>query len=132
MNDCGNKSPRSLRSESGVFLLDREGVAQVFSASEENPMLKEYHGSCRKVINSFVVPHGVKGIGGRILNEIWVREKFELPDGLVHIGRGSSAFGPRAFLPNAPFRRLLFRRAWRSWGLMRLRTVRFKGFACRF
>ena len=97
MNDCGNKSPRSLRSESGVFLLDREGVAQVFSASEENPMLKEYHGPCRKVINSFVVPHGVKGIGGRILNEIWVREKFELPDGLVHIGRGSSAFGPRAF-----------------------------------
>ena len=84
-------------SEAGTFCLDADGVARHFEAAEGNLLLSEYHGYCRKAINSFVVPHGVKGLDSRILSEVWVREKFELPEGLVHIGRGSSPFGPCAF-----------------------------------
>lgn len=84
-------------SVSGVFYLDKEGMARDFSAAESNPLISECHGYCRKAINSFVVPHGVKGLASRILNEVWVRERFELPEGLVHIGRGSTPFGPCAF-----------------------------------
>lgn len=97
MNDCENHDPSCLRSESGAFSLDKDGVARCFDAAEGNPLLSEYHGYCRKAINSFVVPYGVKGLDSRILSEVWVREKFELPEGLVHIGRGSSPFGPCAF-----------------------------------
>ena len=97
MNDCENNDPSCLRSESGAFPIDKDGVARCFFEAEGNPMLSEHHGYCRKAINSFVVPHGVKGLDSRILSEVWVREKFELPEGLVHIGRGSSPFGPCAF-----------------------------------
>ena len=97
MNDYGNSASDCLMSESGTFCLDADGVARHFEAAEGNPLLSEYHGYCRKAINSFVVPHGVKGLDSRILSEVWVREKFELPEGLVHIGRGSSPFGPCAF-----------------------------------
>lgn len=97
MNDCENHDSSCLRSESGVFSLDKDGVARNFFEAEGNPLLSEYHGHCRKAINSFVVPHGVKGLDSRILSEVWVREKFGLPEGLVHIGRGSSSFGPCAF-----------------------------------
>ena len=97
MNDCDNNDPSCLRSESGAFSIDKDGVARHFFEAEGNPLLSEYHGYCRKAINSFVVPHGVKGLDSRILSEVWVREKFELPEGLVHIGRGSSPFGLCAF-----------------------------------
>lgn len=97
MDDCGNVTQDCLSSESGTFCLDSDGVARHFEAVEVNPLLTEYHGCCRKAINSFVVPYGVKGLDSRILSEVWVREKFELPEGLVHIGRGSSPFGPCAF-----------------------------------
>ena len=97
MNDCENNDPSCLRSESGAFFLDKEGVARDFAEARGNPLLSECHGYCRKAINSFVVPHGVKGLDSRILSEVWVREKFELPEGLVHIGRGSSPFGTCAF-----------------------------------
>ena len=97
MNGCENNDPSCLRSESGAFSLDKDGVARCFDAAEGNPLISEYHGYCRKAINSFVVPHGVKGLDSRILSEVWVREKFELPEGLVHIGRGSSPFGLCAF-----------------------------------
>ena len=97
MNDCDNNDPSCLRSESGVFSLDKDGVARHFFEAEGNPLLSECHGCCRKAINSFVVPHGVKGLDSRILSEVWVREKFELPESLVHIGRGSSPFGLCAF-----------------------------------
>ena len=97
MNDCGNMTPDCLTSESGTFALDKDGVARHFFEAEGNPMLSECHGYCRKSINSFVVPHGVKGLGSRILSEVWVREKFELPDGLVRIGSASALYGPFEF-----------------------------------
>ena len=97
MNNCENNDPFCLKTESGAFFLDKEGVARDFAEARGNPLLSVYHGYCRKAINSFVVPYGVKGLDSRILNEAWVREKFELPEGLVHIGRGSSPFGTCAF-----------------------------------
>ena len=97
MNDCENHDPSCLRSESGAFPIDKDGVARHFFEAEGNPLIFEYHGYCRKAINSFVVPHGVKGLGSRILSEVWVREKFELPDGLVRIGSASALYGPFEF-----------------------------------
>ena len=47
MNDCGNGIPNCLSSESGVFHLDKEGVAREFAASEGNPLVDERRGSLK-------------------------------------------------------------------------------------
>ena len=46
MNDCDNNDPSCLRSESGVFSLDKDGVARHFF---------EVHGKCSMVDNSQII-----------------------------------------------------------------------------
>ena len=88
---------RCLRSESGAFYIDNEGVVQRFEPSGDNPIMEEkveepqaYYGFVMKEsIRHLIVPEGVKGFRSEFMRGISVMERFSLPDGLLCIGNNT-------------------------------------------
>lgn len=84
-----------LESESGLFYVDGNGIAQRFEALYNNPFfeimpLKKDNPTVNKSsIRTFIVPKGVKGFASDFMRETRIVERFELPDGLISIGNNS-------------------------------------------
>ena len=84
---------REIKSESGAFYTDGNGIVLRFEPSENNPFVEEdteyndnYTYNTGKSIRTFVVPEGVKGFVSDFMREVRVLERFELPEGLQRIG----------------------------------------------
>ena len=82
-----------LKSESGTFYLDSEGIVLRFEPADNNPFIgektksdKNYIYSTDRSIRTFIVPEGVKGFASFIMHGTRVLERFELPEGLIYIG----------------------------------------------
>lgn len=86
-----NYTERILTSESGRFHLNGVGIVQRFEPSGDNPLMEECEGICRHVIDTLIVPGGVRGFCDEFLRSVHVKSRFELPDSLVSIG-GTTAF----------------------------------------
>lgn len=88
---------RCLRSESGTFYVDDEGIVLCFEPSEDNPITEEkvdepqaYDGFIvKKSIKHLIVPEGVKGFVSDFMRGIRVLERFSLPDELLNIGNNT-------------------------------------------
>lgn len=87
---------REIKSESGTFYTDGNGIALRFEPSENNPFVEEeteYHDNYTyntgKSIRTFVVPEGVKGFVSDFMRGVRVLERFELPEGLQRIANNS-------------------------------------------
>ena len=76
-----------LTSESGRFYLDDFGIVQRFEPADSNPFVEFYDGLCGRHIDTMIVPYGVKGFCDEFMRSVHVRVKFELPQGLVEIGK---------------------------------------------
>lgn len=90
---------RVLISESGMFYIDGNGVAQRFWPSSNNPILKEetemnanYTVKTDMSIRTLIVPEGVKGLASDFMRGTRIIERFELPEGLISIGDNSFDF----------------------------------------
>ena len=84
---------RVLVSESGKFYIDGKGIVQRFEPSEDNPFVDEetvkeanYTFKTNKSIRTFIVPKGVKGFVSNFMRGVEVKERFELPEGLLSLG----------------------------------------------
>ncbi len=96
-----NRKLIALESESGVFLVDEDGVAREFQPAADNLFVNENtdmkirystYSTTRK-LRTFVVPEGVKAFVSDFLRNTYVVEKFELPNSLLSIGCYSSSAG---------------------------------------
>ena len=76
-----------LTSESGRFYLDESGMVQRFEPADNNPFVEFYDGLCSRHIDTLIIPCGVKGFCDEFMRSVHVRVKFELPQGLVEIGK---------------------------------------------
>lgn len=88
---------RVLYSESGAFVVDRNGIVQSFEPSEGNPFFDEktelngnYIYCTHRSIRTLIVPDSVKGFAPDFMRGFRVIERFELPEGLISIGNNSS------------------------------------------
>lgn len=83
-----------LESESGVFHIDNEGMLTSFQPSADNPIVEEkieeplaYYGYLiKKSIGHLVIPKGVRSFVDDMFRGITVKERLELPEGLISIG----------------------------------------------
>ena len=87
---------RVLYSESGAFVVDRNGIVQSFEPSEGNPFFDEktelngnYIYCTHRSIRTLIVPDGVKGFVSGFMLGVRVTGRFELPEGLINIGNNS-------------------------------------------
>lgn len=85
-----------LKSESGTFYIDENGIAQRFEPSVDNPFIEEettkeanYMYDTYKSIRSFIVPIGVKGFASDFMRGTRIIERFALPEELISIGYNS-------------------------------------------
>ena len=84
-----------LESESGLFYVDGNGIAQRFEALYNNPffeimpLVKDNPTVNKSSIRTFIVPKGVKGFASDFMRETRIVERFELPEGLISIGNNS-------------------------------------------
>ena len=76
-----------LKSESGRFYLDEFGMVQRFEPTGGNLFDEFYDGLCSRHVDTLIVPCGVKGFCDEFMRYVHVRVKFELPQGLVEIGK---------------------------------------------
>lgn len=93
-----SKERCTLRSESGSFVIDGNGVVQRFEPSSTNPFIEEvttiksnYTYDTYKSIRTFIIPEGVKGFATGFMRGIRVSERFELPESLTSIGENCFA-----------------------------------------
>ena len=96
----GTKGHSMLKSESGTFYIDENGIAQRFEPSVDNPFIEEgtekegnYTFTTNRSIRTFVVPKGVKGFVSDFMRDMHVIERFELPNGLLCIGNNTHDLG---------------------------------------
>lgn len=89
-----------LESESGLFFIDENGIAQRFEPAKDNPFFDEeteqndnYTFKTDKSIRTLIIPKGVKGFVPDFMRGIRVTERFELPEGLKSIGNNSFDIG---------------------------------------
>lgn len=83
-----------LESESGLFCIDKDGMLTEFRPSEDNPIIvtkKEEPFALNgyieeRSIRHLIIPKGVKGFADDVIRYLKVKERFELPDGLLYIG----------------------------------------------
>ena len=94
VRQISNKSV--LKSESGSFHVDKNGIAQRFEPAGDNPFIDEktelndnYIHRTEKSIRTFIVPGGVKGFASDFMRGVRVLERFELPNDLLIIGHYS-------------------------------------------
>lgn len=85
-----------LKSESGLFYTDGNGIVQRFEPAGVNPFFDEdiektdnYTYKTQKSIRSLVIPNGVRGFSSDFMRGVRVTERFELPEGLISIGNNS-------------------------------------------
>ena len=85
-----------LKSESGFFYIDGNGIVQRFEPAGDNTFIEEekehndnYTYKTRKSIRTMVIPNGVKGFVSDFMRGVRVTERFELPEGLERIGNNS-------------------------------------------
>ena len=85
-----------LKSESGSFFIDKNGIVQRFEPAEDNPFIEEeaefndnYTYTTHKSIRTMIIPDGVKGFSSDFMRGIRVTERFKLPEGLERIGNNS-------------------------------------------
>jgi len=85
-----------LRSESGTFFVDGDGIVQYFEPSDNNLFSDEiteyednYTHRTDRSIRTLIVPEGVKGFVLDFMRGIRVLEQFSLPDGLLNIGNNT-------------------------------------------
>lgn len=88
-----------LKSESGSFIVDENGIVQRFEPKEDNPFIdektefrKNYSTITYKSIRTFIVPQGVKGFVSDFMRYTRVIERFELPEGLLCLGNNHNPF----------------------------------------
>ena len=89
-----------LESESGLFFVDENGIAQRFEPAKDNPFFDEetehndnYTFKTDKSIRTLIIPKGVKGFVSDFMRGVRVTERFELPEGLISIGNNSFDIG---------------------------------------
>ena len=89
-----------LKSESGLFFIDENGIVQHFDPAEDNPFFDEetehndnYTFKTDKSIRTLIIPKGVKGFVSNFMRGVRVTERFELPEGLISIGKNSFDIG---------------------------------------
>lgn len=89
-----------LKSESGNFYIDQDGIVLRFDPSVDNPFIEEeseknanYTFTTNKSIRTFVVPKGVKGFVSDFMRDVRVVERFQLPEGLLSIGNNTYDLG---------------------------------------
>lgn len=82
-----------LESESGVFVVDANGIVQRFEPSEDNPLVDEettiasnYTYSTTQTIRTLIVPCGVKGFVEHFMQGIRISERLVFPESLESIG----------------------------------------------
>lgn len=83
-----------LGSESGLFHIDKDGMLTNFQPSGNNPIIEEktedpcaYDGYViKKSIQHLVIPKGVRSFADDMFRGITVKERLELPEGLISIG----------------------------------------------
>lgn len=85
-----------MRSESGFFYIDGNGIVQRFEPARDNPFFDEdfeitdnYTYKIQKSIRSMVIPNGVRGFASDFIRGVRVIERFEFPEGLINIGNNS-------------------------------------------
>lgn len=88
-----NDNDSILTSESGLFFVNVDGIAQRFEPSEDNPFEDDVSDSqeskISKSIRTLIIPEGVKGFVSDFMRGVKVLERFELPEGLLSIGNNS-------------------------------------------
>ena len=82
-----------LTSESGRFYLDESCIVQRFEPAGGNLFDEFYDGLCSRHVDTLIVPCGVKGFCDEFMRYVHVRVKFELPQGLVEIGKAEIGVG---------------------------------------
>ena len=91
VRQLSNKS--ELKSESGFFYIDVDGIVQRFVPTEDNPYVDDVSDyqitKISKSIRTMVIPNGVKGFVSDFMRGVRVTERFELPEGLERIGNNS-------------------------------------------
>ena len=93
VGQVSNKSV--LKSESGFFYIDGNGIVQRFVPAEDNhnPYVDDVSDyqitKISKSIRTMVIPNGVKGFVSDFMRGVRVTERFELPEGLESIGNNS-------------------------------------------
>ena len=93
VGQVSNKSV--LKSESGFFYIDGNGIVQRFVPAEDNhnPYVDDVSDyqitKISKSIRTMVIPNGVKGFVSDFMRGVRVTERFELPEGLERIGNNS-------------------------------------------
>lgn len=93
--------PQCVESQSGKFLVDKEGIALSFEPSKDNELIIEdtefqknyYANKISRTIRTFIVPEGVKGFVSEFMRHTRVIEKFKLPNSLLSIGNNSFDIG---------------------------------------
>ena len=92
--------PQCVESQSGKFLVDKEGIALSFEPSKDNELIiedtefqKNYFYHTNKTLRTFIVPEGVKGFVSEFMRHTRVIEKFKLPNSLLSIGNNSFDIG---------------------------------------
>ena len=85
-----------LKSESGSFFVDKNGIVQRFEPAGGNPYFEKeaelndnYTYNTHKSIRTMVIPYGVKGFTSDFMRGVRVTERFELPEGMISIGNNS-------------------------------------------
>lgn len=88
-----NLETGTLKSESGTFFIDGDGIALRFAPSTNNPFIEEETernaNHIYKSIRTFIVPKGVKGFVSDFMRYVRATDRFELPEGLIRIGNNS-------------------------------------------
>ena len=82
-----------LKSESGKFYIDKNGIVMRFEPSEDNPFVDDDSDytvtKVHKAIRTLIIPKGVKGFVSDFMRGVRVTERFELPEELISIGNNS-------------------------------------------
>ena len=88
-----NEKGNFLTSESGSFFVDENGIVQRFEPAEDNPFVDDVSDyqitKSSKSIRTLIIPKGVKGFVSDFMRYVRVKERFELPEGLLSIGNNT-------------------------------------------
>ena len=92
-----NNSKHILKSESGFFYIDGNGIVQRFEPADDNPFVDDVSDNqitqVSKSIRTMIIPNGVKGFVSDFMRGVRVTERFELSDDMISIGNNSFDFG---------------------------------------